>query len=63
MAETRPSSSLPILSAAQVQPLTITGMVPVGNYAYHIQFSDGHDTGIYPLEFLRSLSESTGPSP
>lgn len=35
--------------------LTVTQMQPVGNYAYHIEFSDGHGTGIYPLELLRRL--------
>ena len=48
---------LPILEHAQNQPLAIAGMKPVGNYAYAIAFSDGHDTGIYTLEFLRELGE------
>ena len=30
-------------------------MKPVGNYAYSIAFSDGHDTGIFTFEFLREL--------
>lgn len=46
---------LPVLSAAETQPLKIAGISPVGNYAYSITFSDGHDTGIYTLEFLREL--------
>ena len=46
---------LPVLSAAELQPLRITGMSPVGNYAYSIGFSDGHDTGIFTLDFLREL--------
>jgi DUF971 family protein len=33
----------------------IEGMSPVGHYAYAVTFSDGHDTGIYPLELLREL--------
>jgi DUF971 family protein len=44
---------LPVLSAAEIQPLKISAMTPVGNYAYSITFSDGHDTGIFTLEFLR----------
>lgn len=46
---------------AQAQPsspdaeITITQMQPVGNYAYRIEFSDGHATGIFPLELLRRL--------
>lgn len=47
--------TLPLLSAAELAPLRVTGMQPVGNYAYTIAFSDGHDTGIYPFELLRDL--------
>jgi len=49
---------LPILTDAQIQPLAIAGMKPVGNYAYAIAFSDGHDTGIFTLDFLRELGQS-----
>lgn len=48
---------LPIISAAEAQPLRITAMKPVGNYAYSIEFSDGHNTGIYTLESLRELGQ------
>jgi DUF971 family protein len=51
----KPSGGLQVLSMAEARPLTVLGMRPVGNYAYSIAFSDGHDTGIYSLEFLRSL--------
>ncbi|MGN6546867.1 MAG: DUF971 domain-containing protein [Aureliella sp.] len=47
--------SLPVLTAAELQPLSILRMVPLGNYAYNIAFSDGHDSGIYTFELLRSL--------
>jgi DUF971 family protein len=47
-----PATLLPIITAAEAQPLRITAMKPVGNYAYSIDFSDGHDTGIYTLETL-----------
>lgn len=49
--------ALPTLSPADAQPLRIAGMQPVGNYAYGIAFSDGHDTGIYSLDLLRQLGE------
>jgi DUF971 family protein len=49
---------LPILSAAEAQPLRITAMKPVGNYAYSIDFSDGHDTGIYTLESLCEMGKA-----
>jgi DUF971 family protein len=48
---------LPVLSAIEAQPLRITAMTPVGNYAYSIDFSDGHNTGIYTLESLREMGE------
>jgi DUF971 family protein len=38
-------------------PLVIGGMSPVGNYAYRVTFSDGHTTGIYPMELLHGLGE------
>jgi len=49
------STELPVLSAAETLPMEIVSMKPVGNYAYNIQFSDGHSTGIYTLKLLRSL--------
>jgi DUF971 family protein len=33
-------------------------MKPVGNYAYSIEFSDGHNTGIYTLESLREMGQA-----
>jgi len=53
---------LPIISDAQTQPLRIAAMKPVGNYAYSIDFSDGHDTGIYTLESLREMGEVVTPA-
>ena len=50
-----PETQLTVLSPAEAQPLVIREMKPVGNYAYSIAFSDGHDTGIYTFEFLRQL--------
>lgn len=56
-AKTASPMMLPVLSAAEAQPLTITGMRPVGNYAYNIAFSDGHDSGIFTFEFLRGMAD------
>ena len=50
-----PATALPVLSAAELQPLRITKMEPMGRYAYAIHFSDGHDTGLFTLESLREL--------
>jgi DUF971 family protein len=35
----------------------LTQVHPVGNYAYNIQFGDGHATGIFSLEMLLELGE------
>jgi DUF971 family protein len=50
-------SLLRVISAEEARPLTIAGMEPVGNYAYKVIFSDGHDTGIFTFESLRELGE------
>jgi len=51
----KPPTLLPVLSPAELLPLKLAAMEPVGNYAYSIAFSDGHNTGIYTLEHLREL--------
>ncbi|MBN2489626.1 MAG: DUF971 domain-containing protein [Planctomycetes bacterium] len=38
--------------AAGVRPVEIK---PVGRYALHIRWSDGHETGIYSYDLLRAL--------
>src|SRR6476619_7542529 len=53
---------LPVLSTAEAQPMRIVGMKPVGNYASSIDFSDGHDTGIYTLESLRQMGHPYEPA-
>jgi DUF971 family protein len=50
-----PANPLAIITPAEARPLELLGMSPVGNYAYAIQFSDGHDTGIYTFELLQEL--------
>lgn len=55
-----PANVLTVLSPAEAQPLTLRGMQPVGNYAYSIEFSDGHDSGIYTFELLRELGTTEG---
>jgi DUF971 family protein len=46
---------LPVLAPEEIAPLAVTAMQPVGQYAYSIEFSDGHSSGIYTLEYLREL--------
>lgn len=48
---------LPVISKAEAGPLKANAMRPIGNYAYGIDFSDGHNTGIFSLEFLRAVGE------
>ena len=50
--------ALPTLKQVQTEPLKIVGMQPMGNYAYSIAFSDGHDTGIFAFDLLRQLGET-----
>jgi DUF971 family protein len=57
---TQPAGLLPVLDPKEAQPTRIEAMRPVGNYAYSIRFNDGHDTGIFTLEFLREISEALG---
>ncbi len=52
-----PSQSLN-LKPEQFSGIRITDIAPVGRYAYHIVWSDGHDTGIYTLKMLREMSTS-----
>jgi DUF971 family protein len=48
---------LTVLSDADLAPMTVQGMAPVGGYAYNIQFSDGHASGLFTFEHLRGLSQ------
>ena len=52
------AAGLPVISMQEARPLEVARMEPVGNYAYNIAFSDGHDSGIYPFEFLYQLGAS-----
>jgi DUF971 family protein len=54
------SGGLPVLSLAEAQPLRAVGLIPAGNYACGIHFSDGHNTGIYNWDLLRRLGSPVG---
>ena len=49
--------ALPTLRQVQTEPLKISAMQPLGNYAYSIAFSDSHDTGIFAFDLLLQLGE------
>jgi DUF971 family protein len=51
----KPTALLPVLAPQELVPLAVTAMRPVGQYAYGIEFSDGHSSGIYTLDYLREL--------
>ena len=51
------SMALPVLSAAEARPIEIEWMAPAGNYGYKVAFSDGHSSGIYSFELLRSIGQ------
>jgi len=42
-------------SFASDEPLSISDVELVGNYAIRIKFSDGHNTGIYSWTYLREI--------
>ncbi|MBI3866146.1 MAG: DUF971 domain-containing protein [Planctomycetia bacterium] len=53
-----PASPFNIIKLEEAAPVRATAMFPVGNYAYQIDFSDGHKTGIFSLELLREIGET-----
>ena len=53
----KPKGLLQILSAAETVPLAVSQMRPVGNYAYNINFSDGHSSGLFTIELLREIGK------
>ncbi len=61
-ADSKPGLQLPVLSMEEAQPTRIVSMKPVGNYAYSIHYNDGHDTGIYTLEFFAASVASSNPA-
>lgn len=52
-----PTNALPVLTLAETQPTRVVGMKPVGAYAYQIDFSDGHNSGLFTFERLSQLGE------
>lgn len=52
-----PSNVLPVIAPGAGGVVTIASMRPTGHYAYNIAFSDGHDSGLFTLELLRTLGQ------
>lgn len=61
--ESLAKNPLTVLPAAPNTPLTITATELRGNYAVWFRFSDGHDTGIYSWDYLRSIQPPADPPP
>lgn len=51
-AEGKPSSYIPLYTK---DAMKLTSIVPVGHYALQFFWKDGHDSGIYSYEYLRSI--------
>jgi DUF971 family protein len=58
-AREQPTDPFRILSDREVSagPLQPVALTPVGYYAYQITWNDGHGSGIFTLEHLRSLCQ------
>jgi DUF971 family protein len=42
-------------SPSIIEPIAITTLAPIGDYAVNLVFSDGHTRGIFPWAMLRAL--------
>jgi DUF971 family protein len=56
-ADPSPAPLFNIIKPEEAEPVRATAMSPIGNYAYQIDFSDGHKTGIFSLELLRDIGD------
>ncbi len=52
------ANPLTLMTGPVITQAGITKIEPMGRYALNLTFNDGHDTGIYTYEFLRSLGEA-----
>ncbi len=56
----KPADPLHILTPTELAPkppLAPVAFMPIGYYAYRIVWNDGHDTGLFTLETLRTLCQ------
>lgn len=49
------ANPLSLMTGPVITQAEVTGIEPMGRYALQFTFNDGHDTGIYTHEYLRSL--------
>ena len=55
MDQPRKKTTLTILPGNYAEPVTVKDAELIGNYAMKIEWSDGHDSGIYSFDYLRSI--------
>ncbi|MCB0337818.1 MAG: DUF971 domain-containing protein [Bdellovibrionales bacterium] len=49
-------SSLAIVQHSKAEQIALERVSAVGNYAIRLHWADGHDSGIYSFEYLKTLS-------
>jgi DUF971 family protein len=55
------TTGMRLVTEEHVRPdVSIAAARPVGNYALHFDWSDGHTTGIYSFEYLRRICPCPG---
>jgi DUF971 family protein len=57
-AEVRGHGGQKPLPVSGKENVKIARLEPVGNYAVRIVFDDGHDSGLYSWDYLKSLSRA-----
>lgn len=57
-----PANPFQVLATVTEQDVHPVRLSAVGNYALSIEWSDGHRTGIYPWDLLRTLCPETPPA-
>lgn len=55
----RPVTSLTVLPGNYTGKLMVLNAHMVGNYAIQLEWSDGHESGIYSFQYLRDLCPET----
>jgi DUF971 family protein len=57
-----PANPFQVVTTVTTQDVHPVRLSAVGNYALHIDWSDGHHTGIYPWDMLRALCPELRPA-
>ena len=52
---------LSVIKPEEAQPRRVTGVKPVGNYAYALRFNFGSSQGLYRLPLLREIGREVRP--